>query len=72
MTAKETLAAMSKGEILCMGFDGLNKSYWLEPSRRMVRSDVAERIIALPGIVPGGDRLFKDSAPQTWRMARAA
>jgi hypothetical protein len=43
--------------------------YWLEPKRIIVRSDVADRVIKLPGIVPGGDRLFKDAVDQTWRAA---
>jgi hypothetical protein len=66
MTTKEVLAAMSKGAMLCKEYDRNGPVFWLEPRRIIIRSDIAERVIACPGIVPGGDRLFTDAAPQTW------
>jgi hypothetical protein len=68
MTAKEVLNAMAKGEVLCMGYDKNGMQYWLEPRRILVRSDVAQRVINLPNIVTGGDRLFSDASSQTWKM----
>lgn len=70
MTTKEVLAAMQKGAVLCMEFSGTldqPKVYWLEPKRILIRSDVAEGVISLPGVKPGGDSLFKDAVAQTWR-----
>ena len=69
MTAKEVVNAMAQGAILCMEFAGSERVYWLEPKRKLIRSDVAERVIGLPGISPGGDSLFKDAVSQTWGAA---
>jgi hypothetical protein len=70
MNLKQVLEAMSKGEVLCMGYsnEGNGKEYWLEPRRAMVRCDVAERVISIVGIEIGGDRLFTDASSQTWKM----
>jgi hypothetical protein len=63
------LAAMSKGAILCRGYEGFEDVFWLEPRRIRIRSDVARQIIVLPGVVSGKDGLFDDSYAQTWRIA---
>ena len=68
-TTKEILEAMSKGAILCMEYNGLDKVFWIEPRRVIVRCDVAEKIISLPSVKSGGDSLFKNSPAQTWRLA---
>lgn len=70
MTSKKVLEAMASGAILCMGWEGEEQVYWLEPKRVRVRSDVATVIIALPGVISGGDSLFKDAPAQTWRMRK--
>lgn len=74
MTTKEVLAAMfEKKAVLCMEFTGdttQHRVYWLEPGRKLIRSDVAENVIAFPGIKPGGETLFKDDIAQTWRAAK--
>jgi hypothetical protein len=67
MTTKEVLAALGKGAVLCKEYAYSGPVFWLEPKRIIIRSDVAERVIASPGIVPGSDRLFEDAPPQTWR-----
>jgi hypothetical protein len=67
MTTKEVVKAMIKGAVLCMEYAPAGPVYWLEPKRIIIRSDIADRVIKLPGIVPGGDRLFKDEVGQTWR-----
>jgi hypothetical protein len=67
MTTKEVLKAMNRGAVLCMEYASGRRVYWLEPKRTIIRSDVADTVIKLPGIVPGGDRLFKDEVGQTWR-----
>ena len=72
MTAKEVIIAMSKGAVLCKEYDRNGPVFWLEPRRIIIRSNVAERVIAYPGIVPGSDRLFDDAPPQTWRPGRQA
>jgi len=69
MTTKQVLAAMSKGAVLCKEYAYGGPVFWLEPKRIIIRSNVAERVIACPGIVPGSDGLFKDAPPQTWRIA---
>jgi len=70
MTAKEEAAAMSSGSTLCMEFDGDgNKVFWLEPRRILIRADVGERVVMLPGIIPGGDSLFDNTTSQTWKAA---
>jgi hypothetical protein len=70
MTAKEVLDDMHKGATLCIEHTKDGRVFWLEPRRIIVRTDVADRVIEFPGIVPGGDRLFKDAASQTWKAAR--
>jgi len=67
VTEKQIIQAMSEGAILCM--ERSPRVYWIEPSRIIVRSDTAQKIIALPGVVGGGDSLFKDTLCQTWRLA---
>ena len=71
MTTKEVLAAMSKCAVLCKEHAYGGPVFWLEPRRIIIRSNVAERVIAYPGIVPGSDRLFDDARPQTWRAQAA-
>jgi hypothetical protein len=51
-----------------MEFSGGDRVYWLEPKRVIIRSDIAERILSLPGVKGGGDSLFKDVTCQTWRL----
>jgi hypothetical protein len=58
---------MSKGAILCKGHTRDGPTYWLHPSRLMVRADLAERITQLPGVKAGRDGLF-DDASQTWKL----
>jgi hypothetical protein len=65
VTEKQIIQAMSEGAILCM--ERSPRVYWIEPSRIIVRSDTAQKIIALQ--VGGGDSLFKDTLCQTWRLA---
>ena len=72
MTAKEVLKAMSKGAVLCKEYAPAGAVYWLEPKRIIIRSDVANAVIKLPGIVPGDDCLFRDEAGQTWKAEGAA
>jgi hypothetical protein len=69
VTEKQIIQAMSGGAILCMERSPRGNVYWIQPSRIIVRSDTAEKIIALPGVVGGGDSLFKDALCQTWRLA---
>lgn len=57
MTTKQILEAMAKGAILCMGYEGRDKVSGLSHGI-IVRSDVAEKIISLPGVASGGDSLF--------------
>jgi hypothetical protein len=66
MTTKEVIEAMRKGAVLCMEHNEDGKTYWLEPRRIIVRSDVARNVISFPGIKKGGDKLFKDAVDQTW------
>ena len=68
MKTSEILEKLSKGAVLCMGYDEDGEHYWLEPSRVTVRTDVAEQLITV--LEPGGDRLFKDFASQTWRAKK--
>lgn len=68
MTTKQILEAMAEGAILCMGYEGRDKVFWIEPRRIIVRSDVAEKIISLPGVASGGDSLFKNVPAQTGRL----
>jgi hypothetical protein len=51
-TTTQVLEAMRKGAVLCLGHEGFEQVYWLEPKRIIIRRDVAQRIIGLPGIVP--------------------
>jgi hypothetical protein len=69
MTSQKIIRLMAKGSTLCMGWRDGERQYWLEPSRLTVRSDMAEKIITLPGIKPGGDSLFHDLKSQTWRLS---
>ncbi len=68
-TTKEALEALSKGGKLCMehGTDG-NMVFWLEPSRRIVRRDIAESIIKTAGLKSQHDGLFETEMPQTWTL----
>lgn len=66
-TTKSVLAAMRKGATLCKGFVRGGRAFWLHPSMVIVSADLAERIIALPGVKPNGDGLFED-ASQTWKL----
>jgi hypothetical protein len=68
MTTKQILAAMKSGSTLCLGYGEHGPTWWLHPSRVIVRSDVAEKIRALPGIEPSGDSLFHDFCSQTWKL----
>jgi hypothetical protein len=70
MSMKEVLDAMHKGATLCMEHTKDGRVFWLEPRRLIIRSDVADRVIEFPSIVPGGDGLFKDEASQTWEAAQ--
>jgi len=70
MTTKEVLDAMHKGATLCMEHTKDGRVFWLGPRRIIIRSEVADRVIEFPSIVPGGDRLFKDEASQTWKVAQ--
>lgn len=73
MTTKEILSRMSKGAKLCMTFTGdpdHPKSYWLHPSRAVIRADQAEAIIKCPGVISGRDNLIEDAPAQTWRIGR--
>ena len=71
MTEKEVVKAMSKGAVLCREHAPSGAVYWLEPRRIIIRSDVANVVIGLPGIVSGGDGLFGDGCSQTWNMEGA-
>jgi hypothetical protein len=68
MTTKQVIAAMSGGATLCMEYADGRKIYWLEPKRILIEADVAERVIGIPGVKPGGDTIFKDTVAQTWRV----
>ena len=70
MTTKEVLDAMHKGATLCMEHTKDGRVFWLKPRRIIIRSDVADRVTEFPGIVSGGDVLFKDEASQTWKVAQ--
>jgi hypothetical protein len=69
MTAKEVVEAMARGAVLCMEHAPEGKVFWLEPKRILIRADVGERVVQIPGIRPGGDVLFNDCASQTWKAA---
>ena len=68
MTTKQILAAMANGAALCLGYGEHGRTFWLHPSRVIVRTDVAEKIITLHGIEPSGDNLFRNSCSQTWKL----
>jgi len=69
MTTKDVLAAMANGAVLCVGYSDGGKIFWLEPKRTIVPKEIGEAITKLPGLKPGGDRLFDDATSQTWRVA---
>ena len=71
MTTKDILKAMGKGAVLCMTYTGDEDrpcEYFLHPSKVVIRTDVAEQIIALPGVRAGEDSLIPDHPAQTWRI----
>lgn len=76
MNMKQVLQAMQQeGSVLCMEYGTTKEQprvYWLEPKRILVASDVAQNVIGFPGVVPGGDSLFKDDTAQTWRAENVA
>jgi hypothetical protein len=70
MNTKDVLKEMSKGAVLCMEHTADTtqpKVFWLEPKRILIRADIAEAVTKLPGVLPGGDSLFRDAVSQTWR-----
>lgn len=68
MTTKQVLEALSKGAKLCMEHGKDGAVFWIEPSRRIVRRDIAESIIKTAGLKSSHDGLFDDERPQSWSL----
>ena len=68
MKTKDILEALSKGAVLCKGYEGYETVYWLEPRRTIVRRDVAEQLVQM--LVASNDGLI-EGASQTWRAGGA-
>lgn len=71
MKTTDILERMMNGAVLCCGYHEFEKVWWLHPgSHGLIRRDVAEQIIKLPGIEPSTDSLIEGALPQTWKVAK--
>ena len=64
-TIDKYLEEMRGGEVLCRQHSDGETRYWLTPSQRTIRRDIAEQLICRDELVPMHDGLFGDN--QTWR-----